>query len=247
MKTILLENYRKMQRSELPPLIADERRDQSEFDNRDFAVRDTDAERTLAGTSIKDHRVAISRDGVMEGRLFGIDVERGAAKRIQSATVYIVQNDRVLIEEPVDQEGRFSVRGLPPGNYSLVAAGRDGFGAIAFELVESPRNPFANSSDVPNRSASFLQNQDPADAGQLPAPEGVRVGPAANFAMALINDPRDLGFPIEPHHDHPHPVAAVGGGGHGHGLLGLAGLAGLAGMGGNGDKPKPVSPFKYSH
>ncbi|MCA9185844.1 MAG: hypothetical protein R3E01_30730 [Pirellulaceae bacterium] len=105
-------------------------------------------------TTIRNYTVPLLPDGRMLGRLHSIAAETGRPKMIQNLNVFIVQDDREVRRTAVDKFGVFEVRGLQPGVYSLVAAGRDGFGAVGFQLV-GQRPPAAAMRSAPQRRSPF--------------------------------------------------------------------------------------------
>ncbi len=74
--------------------------------------------------------VALSNDGVMQGRLWSV---RGD---VSGTSVYIYQNGVSVARATADSAGKFSVK-LAPGTYSLLASGTGGVAAVGFKAEGS--------------------------------------------------------------------------------------------------------------
>ena len=224
LETIIIEAARRMWKTRLPVTYPSPSAPQEIWGLQQLIVSDTDPDKTTPASSIRTHPVAMTTDGIVKGRLHGIDAVSGEPKRIRNAMVYILRNGIVLASAGVDEQGSFRIRLPSGGRYALVAVGRDGFAAIAFRAVQ-----------VPNGTS------DPSAAEELPFYDDESPRAPQPLAIALVE--------LEPILDVP-PVmiadvlAGPGGGGHGLGWLGLAGLAGLAGLGGDDPDPPVASPFE---
>ena len=215
-------------------------------------------------TSVRNHQVALQPDGRMLGRLHGIDRLTGRPKLIEEVNVFLLQDDRLLDRVRVDRYGVFEVPNLQPGAYALVAAGRDGFGAVGFQLV--PAGPAANAAASPRSPFSWADYRPrslPAASGCVGRPERssfpLRNGSHRRSARCpgRVLGGRRSGASRRRHGGRrtarTHGRArrrrgaaggAAGGfsGGGALSALSLAGLAGVAGAAG-GSNPVLVSPF----
>ena len=141
-------------------------------------------------TSIRSHQVALLPDGRMLGRMHGIDRLTGRPKLIEDVNVFLLQNDRLVDRVRVDRYGVFEVPNLQPGAYALVAAGRDGFGAVGFQLV--PAAPGANAGMSPRWDPIQWAMARPRALPERLVQFGLPNEVPFPFAMALIDDPRDV-------------------------------------------------------
>jgi hypothetical protein len=90
-----------------------------------------------AASTVRTRPVTLAPDGMLRGRVVGMDPLSGRPRRIRHMDVFIIHHDRIMARASVDNRGSFQIRGLSSGAHGLVAAGPDGFGAMAFELVEA--------------------------------------------------------------------------------------------------------------
>jgi hypothetical protein len=166
-------------------------------------------------------RVHLAIDGNLPGRTIRIDTrERPVPVK---AKVWFLQNGQVVNEVRTDDDGRFQMIGLKPGNFSVIAAGRGAAGAVTVEVL--PYQPKL----AKELTVLIIELGEPPREGE---PSEERVGGVpftGEMAGAMAG-----------------PGAVAGGGG---GLLGLAGLAaGLGGLaaglggGGGGGPASPVVP-----
>ncbi len=91
-------------------------------------------------TSLKYHQVQLTPDGRLLGRIRRLEPESGRALRIRQLNVYLLKQDRIVAQEPVQPEGLFAFRDVTAGVYSVVAAGRDGFVAFSVEVLGGVQN-----------------------------------------------------------------------------------------------------------
>jgi hypothetical protein len=200
----------------------------------------------------------------IRGRMYAMDAENGSPSKVRDVYVHIIRNDRPIGPPiPVNDEGQFeAVLVDGPGAYSIVAAGRDGFGASSFYAQPVVDAEAARPTSVFFVSTQLAQNQ--PGIGQIPPPvnpaQNVLAGGEYGFTMSLINDPRVLrqAFPAAAGNANQQPPfaaggAAAGGGGSGGGsggnlgalLLGGTGLAaGIAALAQDNDPViQPVPPL----
>ena len=187
------------------------------------------------------HSIPLRVDGNLAGRVGMLDsMGQHVPARVR---VTFVRNAQVVGSARSDETGAFQVPGLRPGVYSLIAVGKDGFGACSIRVL-----PFAGGNLDPTR---------PLYGGAALEPPLLEMTliPLSDYMLAttLISEeaPGVLGQPITlppaVMTSTPEAVAGGGGGGGGEGfapLMGLSGLAGLAGLGGGGAGGAPASPSK---
>lgn len=169
--------------------------------------------RGRAATTIWNHVVYLTPDGRLIGKLTSIDFESGRPKSVEQVTVHIIRNDRLVVSAGVERNGVFELRGLRPGSYSLVAAGRDGFGAIGFELRARERQAGHNGLD---EHVQFVVDR---NGNRTHLIQGGKLIPFP-ISIGLLDDPRNLRSALRP--------AGVGlGAGAGAGVGAGAGLDGV--------------------
>lgn len=194
-------------------------------------------------TSIRHHQIPLTPDGRMIGRLYGVDQASGRPRMIEDVNVFIIQDDRIAAQLRVDKYGIFAAKGLEPGGYSIVAAGRDGFGAVGFQLVVGAPEPLQGRRSTTDDMILTVYRR---RSDRLIRPVQAQAGGFAPFpfAMGLIDDPRDIqaAFSAMP----PMPALAMDGvpaemmaspaplGGSPGGMGGPSGTAASGGMGGGG-------------
>jgi hypothetical protein len=151
--------------------------------------------RAIPGTGLSQHRVLLSPDGSLVGRLHAIDFETGNPKLIKRLDVFVIQNDMTVGTAPVNEWGVFQVPGQKPGPSSLVAIGKDGFGAIGFELARADQNDARLPRDRFQLAAWREGRPDLVRFAQL---QGVGAGAPLPLALSLIDDPRDVWMAFQP-------------------------------------------------
>ncbi len=104
--------------------------------NKELSKNPTDPNKTLGSTSTQVHPVMLSPKNIMYGRLCGIEGNTGRPKKVRDTTVYIIRDDRLVTSAKVDENGFFKVYLRRPDVYSIIAAGRGGFGALSFRAVK---------------------------------------------------------------------------------------------------------------
>ncbi len=87
-------------------------------------------------TSIKQHSVMLGENGSLSGRMRRLHPQTGKPMRMRRLNVFLVQGDQVAGQARVDSvSGEFKFTGIQPGDYSVVAAGPEGFAAFAVQIV----------------------------------------------------------------------------------------------------------------
>ncbi len=215
----------------------------------------------LPVTPLRTYQVPLLDGNRIRGRLYATDGETGSPVKVNNVYVHIIRNDQPVGPPiPVNDQGEFEAELFDgPGAYSIVAAGRDGFGASGFYALPAVEEEASRPTAVFFVDTRLAQNQ--PGIGPIPRP----ANPAQNaandygFTMGLVNLPvlqqalpAAAGLappPLPP----PAGIAnqGVAGGGSGGGLgallLGSSGLAGLAGLARDSrviqEVPPLASPF----
>lgn len=86
-------------------------------------------------TSIQTHPVSLTEDGTLVGRVHQIDELNGRPVDVRGVRAILIQDDKVFGAASTDNYGVFSIPGVTPGFYSIVAVGNDGMGCIGVEVV----------------------------------------------------------------------------------------------------------------
>ena len=198
--------------------------------------KDRDETSRVPASAIRTYAVPLLRGNRIRGRMYAMDAESGSPAKVKNVYVHIIRDDQPIGPPiPVNSEGEFEAELFDgPGAYSIVAAGRDGFGASGFYARPVPEAEALRPTSVFFVSTQLAQNQ--PGIGQIPPP----VNPAQNavgdnvednyeFTMALINDPRVLRKALPAAAgmmNLPPPIAAMG-------APPAAATRGAAGDGGN--------------
>ena len=90
---------------------------------------------SAAATSIQAHPVSLTEDGTLVGRVHQIDELNGRPVDVRGVRAILIQDDKVFGAASTDNYGVFSISGVTPGFYSIVAVGNDGMGCIGIEVV----------------------------------------------------------------------------------------------------------------
>ena len=86
-------------------------------------------------TTIQSHAVTTLDDGRLVGRVHQIDSGTGRPVDVRNIRVMLLKEDDVYAATSTDNFGVFDFTEIPPGFYSLVAAGDDGLSLIGLEVV----------------------------------------------------------------------------------------------------------------
>ena len=90
-------------------------------------------------TTIQSHAVTSFSDGRLAGRVHQIDSMTGRPVDVRNIRVMMLKNNDVYAATSTDNFGVFDFTQIPPGFYTLVAAGDDGMSSIGLEVVPSDR------------------------------------------------------------------------------------------------------------
>lgn len=98
-------------------------------------------------TSIQAHPVSLTEDGTLVGRVHQIDELNGRPVDVRGIRAILIQDDKVFGAASTDNYGVFSIPGVSPGFYSIVAVGNDGMGCIGVEVVANASTENARPID----------------------------------------------------------------------------------------------------
>lgn len=186
-------------------------------------------DRALLGESVR----VTQFEGGLKGRLTraGFTDDLGA----KNSNVLIYHDGVEVARTITDELGNFEVAELPPGSYSVLGSGKDGFGLMGFELI-NPSTIQSAQVDSADGTTLVVQTDEVADTFIMQ----VAPGPITVIEDRLI-DERDLGpaIPLDGTgfaYD-PAPMGGSfggggGGGGAGGGIGGGGRLGNLAIIGG---------------
>ncbi len=90
----------------------------------------------IPATSIGGQPTAITADGRLLGRLHYIISFDGRPADLQTTTVQLTQNGKVLQQSSTDNYGVFEFRNVAPGQYGIQAVGPDGLAALQVTVAE---------------------------------------------------------------------------------------------------------------
>jgi hypothetical protein len=87
--------------------------------------------------ALEGHQVQIREDGRLVGRMHRIN-QNGEPVRIRRLNVFLVRDNQVIAQAPVNELGRFEFFDVAEGVYSFVAAGMDGLAAFTMQALSGP-------------------------------------------------------------------------------------------------------------
>ncbi|HEX4128638.1 MAG TPA: hypothetical protein VHZ24_01260 [Pirellulales bacterium] len=139
-----------------------------------------------------NHAMRLRSDGNLPGQLRAFDASGGMVP--VRGRLYFVQNGEIVGKGVAEENGYFQAVGLHEGVYSVIASGRDGFGAFSVRVVpEKPAAalpPKVKSISQPLAAAALpLDSKLPA--GKLPAKERL---PLERVALPVEDDPHFEGL-----------------------------------------------------
>lgn len=165
------------------------------------------------------------------------------AQDLSSVVVYVLKDGREIAKASVTPAGDFSVAGLRPGIYGIIAAGEAGFAATSFELAAP-----AGMASSGEKLIALVQEPNVLSVELMPSTAANVVEETVIFEEVVTNDPPFAPFAGGP----PMGVGGgFGGGGGGGGfggggwagIAGIAGLATVAGILAADEDSNPVSPI----
>ena len=122
----------------------------------DWRQAGTDAEKL--GERLRSHCVRLV-DGALHGRMLVFDPQTGEAVGVRQMTVYLLQRGKPIAMSSLSEDGKFTMTGLSPGVYGLVAAGAGGFAAYSLHLLGEPVPGGQAATAAAVRTVSFLQEE----------------------------------------------------------------------------------------
>ncbi len=160
----------------------------------------------------ESHQVTLDSNGTLVGRLG----KASAAVDMSKMTVFLMKDGEEVRRGRVATDGSFTIPGLTPGCYGLVAAGEQGFAAVGFCAVNR-----AVASARANREILVAQTM------QVPSSLNIEV------ADPIVSEtPTEVVYSEEPEMLAPVGMApGMGGGGFGGGSFGGGGAGGGGGLG----------------
>ncbi len=197
-----------------------------------------EAPQDQVGKPEAQHSVALQPDGKLIGRMRRMHPQSGKPVRFRRLNVFLVQGDSVVSQSPVTEAGLFEFKKLRPGDFSVVAAGPEGFSAFAIRVVAAEDKVAVKAAkELVLTPVSFNANRaelvviDGMVIDMTNFPEAVRqlaIAEAAKQGNAPVNGPAPPGALGA----QPGGAGAGGAGAGGGGGLGLIAAAlGAAGLG----------------
>lgn len=209
-------------------------------------VADADAGNSQPAVTISHHKIQLTPDGRLGGKLTLLDPATGASYPVTDLTVYFVKDGTLISSATVNEDGSFEVAELKSGLYSVVAAGNDGVLAFAIDAISAEQvagQPGTDGYVLTSIAQSLDISGAPVSAGNFSASGETSPEPSSDDGS---------GNPVAGAPPGAAPGggggAAGGGGGSGGGggglgtILGAAGAAlGAAALADNNNN-NPVSP-----
>ncbi|MCU0720372.1 MAG: hypothetical protein MUC83_11760 [Pirellula sp.] len=193
----------------------------------------------LAGSRVfSSSPVILMNNGLLAGKVS----TPGKPQDLSTIVVYVLKDGREVARASATAAGDFTVAGLKPGVYGIIAAGEAGFAATSFELA-APAG-LASSRD---KLIALVQDLNVLSVELMPPTAANVVEETVIVEDVVTNDPPFApfggGMPIG-------GGGSFGGGGGGGGMggVGWGGIAGIAGLAtvaaiiAADDDPQPVSP-----
>ena len=112
--------------------------------------------------------LTIQTDGRAYGRIFNLDAKSGRDTAVSSARLAIVRDGRIVSTAVTDANGRYELRGLTPGPYTLATAAETGFSAfgVAARLGEATAAKDVAPAKVDSEGRRFVQFDGPVVGGE---------------------------------------------------------------------------------
>jgi hypothetical protein len=89
------------------------------------------------GSDVKQNAVALEPDGGLVGRMRRIHPQTGESVRVKRMNVFLLQNNKIVAQAGVGENGMFKFKIVRPGVYSFVSAGAEGFSAFSVVTIDS--------------------------------------------------------------------------------------------------------------
>jgi len=188
--------------------------------------------------SFSSSPVVLMNNGLFVGKLS----TPSKSQDLSNIVVYVLKDGREVAKASASPTGDFSVAGLRPGVYGLIAAGESGFAALSFELAVP-----AAMGGATEKLIAVVQEPNSLTVEMMPPS-------AANVVEEneVIEEVVSVGPPVTPFGGGGMPMGFGGGGGGGGGgfagggwagIAGIAGLATVAGILAAEEDNTPVSPI----
>ena len=144
----------------------------------------------------------LSDEGHFHGRLQPIATEDGKPTKLSDMNLFLLQEDVEILRVAAEENGDFRMDDVEPGVYSLIAAGEDGFAALALELVvaEGADGEEGNAEDgnaregnVEDTSRSNVIHRVSTAAAKPAARQQAKQKPnVPSLGIAIVTDKEDL-------------------------------------------------------
>ena len=137
----------------------------------ELATQDEEDIESQAET-LRAHWVTTNDEGNLEGRISAIEAEESSAVPIERLKVTLLQKGETIRKGTTIEEGRFVLKDVDPGVYTLVASGKNGFLAYGVHVLPklaefdalddartkplSPRNRFSNTNNLLGKSTKSM-------------------------------------------------------------------------------------------
>lgn len=111
------------------------------------------------GTVLQGHWVSMDENGELQGRISTINPDSLNLEPTAGLNIRFIQEGQLLASTRTDRGGRFTISGLQPGVYSVVATGPNGFLACRVTVLRSKREiELSQDSKTPFRFAYFQED-----------------------------------------------------------------------------------------
>ena len=105
--------------------------------------------------SVNPYSVRLQRDGTLLGKV--VVADRDLAEKLRYAKLTFLQNNKVVARTDSNpKDGSFSVAGMAPGVYGVIAAGPAGYASFAFDILP-PAKPAQLGEGILGKPVSFVQ------------------------------------------------------------------------------------------
>jgi hypothetical protein len=98
------------------------------------ALQDAANPTTDAGKNIKTHRVRLSADGLVPGKIT-VTTNSGEPVDVENARVLLIKNGNIITESRTKANGTFQIKDAGVGDYSVFVVGANAFMAYGIEIV----------------------------------------------------------------------------------------------------------------
>jgi hypothetical protein len=115
----------------------------------------------LAPKVLSDQEFRVGHyDGGMRGRIYTAGADGASLPNAMKTNVFIMKDGEEVARAITDDLGRFEIKDLPLGQYSLLTLGASGLGLVGFELVdESKANTALNQSALSDGNTTLVAQE----------------------------------------------------------------------------------------